>query len=92
MKLKGLIPQDKVLHFIVGMAVAYIALLLLYFFEYLKPDIGLWAPKEQLSILAVTIIGAGKELKDLFGEGTPDLFDFVATVLGGLLMLFILTY
>lgn len=40
---------------------------------------------------AATIAGAGKELADLGGLGTPDLKDLGATILGGIISVGIIT-
>lgn len=36
-----------------------------------------------IGFIVSIILGAGKELKDLLGKGTPELNDFKATVIGG---------
>ena len=40
--------------------------------------LGLW-----FAVLTAALVGAGKEVWDKRGHGTPDPQDFVATVLGG---------
>jgi hypothetical protein len=41
-----------------------------------------------LSMIPVIIIGAGKELYDLYsGKGTPDWWDFIWTIIGGIFVL-----
>lgn len=64
-----MIPQDKANHFIAGV-------LLYAAGHFLNPVIGIW--------LAVAY-GAGKEIYDAFNRDrhTPDLWDFVWTVGGG---------
>lgn len=58
---------DKQAHFWWGWAIA----------ATLYP-ISLW-----FAIIVTAIIGASKEMRDSLGYGTPDVWDFVATALGG---------
>ncbi|MHA3052542.1 hypothetical protein [Acinetobacter sp. ANC 4640] len=62
------IPQDKLLHFIVGLFV-YMA------FHFIHPVVGL---------IAGLVIGVGKEVYDDFHKDkhTPDLNDALTTLLG----------
>ena len=61
------IPQDKKKHFVAGFAITAIVSL---FFGYI---IG----------VIVAVIAAGKELYDkVTGTGTPEVLDFVATIVG----------
>jgi len=60
-------PIDKQAHFWWGMAMA----------ATLYP-IGLW-----FAIFTAALVGAGKEVWDKRGHGTPDAKDFAATALGG---------
>lgn len=62
------IPQDKLLHFIVGLFV-YMA------FHFIHPVVGL---------IAGLVIGVGKEVYDDFHKNkhTPDLDDALATLFG----------
>jgi hypothetical protein len=65
------IPVDKLLHFLVGIAIAAI----LYPFGY------------QVALIVVIVAALGKELWDDYGKkGTPEVMDFLVTVLGGLLL------
>lgn len=62
------IPQDKKKHFVAGFAITAIVSL---FFGYI------------IGVIVAVIAAAGKELYDkVTGTGTPELLDFVATVLG----------
>jgi hypothetical protein len=65
-------PIDKAFHFLVGWAIA----------ATLYP-LGLW-----FAILAAALVGAGKEVWDKRGHGTPDIWDFAATALGGVVGVF----
>ena len=74
-----MIGLDKIAHFFVGWAIC----------ASLIPFIGLY------SILPLTILAAGKELYDATGRGTPDKWDFLYTLFGGIcaiLFNFILRY
>ena len=73
MNLTKHIPVDKMLHLLLGAAVACI----------LFPAIS-----GDLAIAVVISLGAVKEIWDSWsGKGTPDVWGFVVTVLGGLLAL-----
>jgi len=62
------IPQDKKKHFVAGFAITAVVSL---FFGYI------------VGAIAAVIAAAGKELYDkATGKGTPEILDFVATVLG----------
>ena len=65
-------PKDKKLHILAGLALSLVAGLLIC------PLIGL---------AAAAVVGALKEIiwDWLLKKGTPELLDFVATVLGGVL-------
>jgi hypothetical protein len=62
-----MIPRDKLAHFLAGIAVAAVAY-----------PFGLIA-----AMLATVIAAVGKELWDAQGNGTPEMADFLATVVGG---------
>ena len=62
------VPLDKQLHFLLGVAVTSSVTL------YSTPTLGL---------LACAVVAIGKELYDMTGRGTPELWDIVATLLGG---------
>jgi hypothetical protein len=64
-------PTDKLLHIIVGIAIAAI----IYPFGSLP------------AMLVVTIAAIGKELRDMRGHGTPEVLDALATVIGGAALL-----
>jgi hypothetical protein len=66
------VPKDKVMHFCAGLALSILAGLFAY------PMFGL---------LIAAAVGALKEIvwDWLLKKGTPELLDFVATVLGGVL-------
>ena len=66
------VPVDKQAHFLAGASIA--STVALYGF----PVLGL-----SLTVLAAIV----KELYDATGKGTPDIWDAVATVLGGLVVL-----
>ena len=73
MNLTKYIPVDKMLHLLLGAAAACI----------LFPAIS-----GGLAIAVVISLGAVKEIWDSWsGKGTPDVWGFVVTVLGGLLAL-----
>lgn len=67
-----MIPQDKCLHIIVGVMIFAITNLLL---------------GSAVAMAVVTVVAAAKEVYDYFNKDkhTPDVFDFLATVAGGLL-------
>ena len=62
--------QDKINHFIVGQAVALVLLL-----------VG-W----EISLMAVVLIAVSKEAWDSKGNGSVELLDALATILGGILI------
>ena len=64
------IPIDKIAHTLAGAAIA----------AALLP----WGVIPAL--LAVIVAAVGKELWDAQGHGTPDVYDALATVIGGVLM------
>ena len=66
-----MIPTDKQLHLLAGCAIAAA----LHPFGILP------------AVIALAIIGIGKEVYDRFGHGTPDVMDAAATVWGGAVML-----
>jgi hypothetical protein len=63
------LPHDKALHFIVGVLIYAAA-------HFVSPVVGM---------IAVTVAAVGKEVYDYANRDkhTPDLWDAVATVLGG---------
>lgn len=63
------LPHDKALHFIVGVLIYAAA-------HFISPAVGM---------IAVTVAAVGKEVYDYMNRDkhTPDLWDAVATVLGG---------
>ena len=64
---------DKLYHFIAGIII------------YILSNVVL---NNWLSIIPVIIIGAGKEIYDYYSKkGTPDWWDFIWTIIGGLVML-----
>ncbi len=64
-----IIPQDKANHFIYGLAI------------FLAVGLAFGAIP---GLVAAVLIGAAKEIYDrVSGKGTPDVYDFVATVVGG---------
>ena len=65
-----LIPVDKANHFIAGTVIYCLALFLL---------------SPAMAIIPVIVAGAAKELYDYYiGKGTPDVIDFLYTVLGAI--------
>ena len=72
MRVRNLMLKDKKLHLLAGLALSILAGLLFC------PRIGL---------AAAAVVGALKEIvwDWLLKKGTPELLDFVATVLGGVL-------
>ena len=75
--LAGKVPVDKFMHFICGLVIAAL----------LTPFIGAY------SILVVAVIAALKEIYDARhpDKHTADFMDWVATVLGGVLGMLIIT-
>jgi hypothetical protein len=75
--LAGKVPVDKFMHFICGLVIAAL----------LTPFIGAY------SILVVAVIAALKEIYDALhpDKHTADIWDWVATVLGGVLGMLIIT-
>ena len=69
-------PLDKVVHFLAGSTIAAALL-----------PFGI-----VISLFAVIVAAAGKELWDMHGHGTPDSKDAIATIIGGALMAGWLTY
>jgi len=67
-----MIPIDKQAHFWAGAAIAASVTL------YAGPLFGL---------AACVLAGAGKEVYDATGRGTPDVWDFVATAAGAVVIL-----
>lgn len=66
-----MIPVDKLFHLLAGCAVA-----------------GALHPFGVLAaVVALLVVGIGKEVYDHFGHGTVDVYDFMATVWGGAVML-----
>ncbi|MEI6478515.1 MAG: hypothetical protein WCO52_06025 [bacterium] len=63
-------PLDKRAHALGGWAIA----------ATLSPTIG-----PLYALLAATVAGAAKEGVDSLGYGTPDWYDFIATVAGGVI-------
>ena len=70
---KILIPVDKANHIIAGYLIYFI------FSFFLSP---------LLAVIPVMVIGAIKEVYDMSsGKGTPDVYDFLATLIGCIPML-----
>ena len=69
-------PLDKIAHFLAGSTIAAALL-----------PFGVI-----ISLFAVIVAAAGKELWDMRGHGTPDSKDAIATIIGGALMAGWLTY
>jgi hypothetical protein len=65
------IPQDKILHFLVGTTVAAV-------FYPVSPV---------AAIVVTIALAVGKELRDSVGYGTVDAYDALTTILGGLSLL-----
>lgn len=63
--------NDKLAHFLVGAGISAIVGVIL------GPLFGL---------AAAVVAGAAKELWDRAGHGTPDIWDFVATAAGGMVV------
>jgi hypothetical protein len=72
------IPKDKQLHLGAGSVVSAWGTMIP------ASDDHLWKPLVY-GIGAATVAGAGKEILDMGGFGTPDVKDFGATVLGGVI-------
>lgn len=73
MNLTKYIPVDKLLHLLVGASVASV----------LFPALN-----GGMAIAGVIVLGALKEIWDSWsGKGTSDMWDFLVTLLGGLLAL-----
>ena len=71
-----MMPIDKITHTLAGAAIAAALL-----------PLGVIP-----ALLAVILAAVGKELWDAQGNGTPDVYDALATVIGGVLMLGWLSY
>lgn len=70
-----LFPQDKVNHYLYGTIIYMLSYLVLNYY---------------FAMIPVVLIGAAKEIYDYkTKKGNPDMFDFVWTVLGGLMCLVI---
>ena len=67
------IPIDKQAHFFAGAAIA--------------STIALYSGDAVWGLGACVVAAIGKELYDASGRGTPDVWDFVATALGGAVVL-----
>ena len=67
------IPIDKQAHFFAGAAIA--------------STITLYGDNAMWGLGACVVAAIGKELYDATGRGTPDVWDAVATVLGGAVVL-----
>ena len=67
------IPLDKQAHFWSGAAIA--------------ATVTLYTGLPWLAVLLCALAAAGKELRDSMGYGTPDKWDFVATVTGCVVLL-----
>lgn len=70
-------PKDKWLHLFSGALVSSVV------FFMLGPT---------LAMLASVVVGVGKELFDLKGNGTPELADAVVTIIGGVLAVLFLSF
>ncbi len=64
------IEKDKMLHFVVGGVIAIVVITF--------TGIPFWG------VLASLIAGISKEVWDSTGRGTPDVYDIVATLIGGI--------
>lgn len=64
-----MIPLDKQLHFLAGLAIML--------------SIALFT-NWQTGFVAALVAGAGKEIVDYFGHGTPDHWDAIVTGVGGI--------
>lgn len=67
------LPLDKQAHFASGAAIA--------------ASVTLYTGMPWLAVLLCALAAAGKELRDSMGYGTPDKWDFVATVFGCIVLL-----
>ena len=67
------LPLDKQAHFWSGAAIA--------------ASVTLYTGLPWLAITLCALVAAGKELRDSMGYGTPDKWDFVATVAGCVVLL-----
>jgi len=77
------IPKDKQLHIYAGTVVSG--------WGYIIPQSkNLWA-QAAYGVGSSVVAGAGKELVDLGGFGTPDIKDFGATVIGGIVTVGVIT-
>lgn len=72
---------DKIYHAIAG---AVISFLIIFFVSFTN-----WSEftAHVIAFLAVIIAGALKEFKDWKDYGKPDMYDIIATVLGGILII-----
>ena len=70
LKKLGSIPQDKLLHIIAGVVIYLVSGLLV---------------SPVMSLIIVVLVAIGKELWDSLGNGTPDKWDAIATIGGGVL-------
>ncbi len=71
MNIDTILKSDKLLHLLAGFFVA-----------------ALVYPLSIIAVIPAVVVVAGlKELRDALGHGTPDVWDFVATVAGGLALL-----
>lgn len=82
-------PKDKILHFIVGFAIGIVSMLIasiLYSYGFISLE------PYKYSLLALSLIGAGKEfIYDLLlKRGTPEIADAIATFLGGFLSIYLI--
>lgn len=73
--LKIFFARDKILHILAGAVIAFV------FGVWISPTTGL---------AAGIVAGAGKEIVDKLGLGTPDYLDFFMTVVGSLIAAIIL--
>lgn len=70
------IPTDKLIHFLGGACIAF--------------AIGVFFPA--LGFIAAAAVGTAKEIYDnVSGKGTPDVWDALVTMLGGLVAFLIIT-
>lgn len=76
------IPTDKIMHFLAGGIISFIGCL-----------IGNYSAESTIgfliaALLPTTIIGAAKELAydKAMGKGNPEWMDFIATLLGGIVV------
>lgn len=74
--------MDKRLHFLAGFAAGLLGAFLCHLAGY-PPAIG--------ALAAPVLAGAGKELYDLTGRGTPDWWDFYATCMGAFPAVFLVS-